>query len=321
MEDLSKQLQAYGIIPASCVKSRGAHRVEYRAGGRTLSAILRKETAGEEALGLAHEAKERLAQAGFTVDRCVLTAAGKPFARIDGDIYALTEYISHKEADFSDAEIFLRVVGETAAMHEALKGLRRGEPEESPVRRLERGMDSLRKVKSRLNIEKRLSDIDVMFLKNYGYYRERGEAAIKSLKESGLPRFLRRAAEEGQLRHNSLKEENILINGREVCFANFSNISLGYGLFDLEDLIRRHMKALPQAPAPFRGVIEEYGRRSRVEDGEVVVLKALLAYPSRFVKICGQYYGKKHAFIPAGIFSRMEREVSAIEAREKYLEG
>jgi CotS family spore coat protein len=325
LDDLSiKVLRAYDIKNAGIIKEKGAYRVRLASG----DFLIRKTNQAAKKIQFQHEVKENLYLAGFqNIDRFHFSTQNKPYVQLDDDIYTMTDYINYPEACFSNNADFMRILESTAKMHALLRRKNFEYASDSDffcedisIPEYEKSLQRIKKIKSGLNIEKRLSDIDVMFLKNYDYYTNRIAQSISKLKSSKFEDYVKKSISGGYVRHNNLKEENIFVNGANVYITNFSEISVGYYLFDLENIIRRYMKNLPKDCVPIKEAINEYNKYNELSEDETEILAALLLYPQKFIKVSAQYYSKKHAFIPGSIYSRMKAEIDNREIYGKYLE-
>lgn len=322
MDDLSvKVLRAYDIKGAGIIKEKGAYRIQLKAESR----LIRKTNQTAKKIQFQHEIKENLYESGFeNIDRFYFSSQNKPYFQLDEDIYTMTDLINYPEACFSNNREFISILECMSKMHKLLnqKGYRHFNEftgEESATSEYEKVLVKIKKIKASLNIEKRLSDIDVMFLKNYNYYIDRIEQTISRLKKTKFEEYLKKSKAEGFVRHNNLKEENIFVNETSVYITNFSESAVGYYLYDLDNVIRRYMKRLPADCLPVSKIVEIYDKHNSLNDDELDILYALLIYPQKFVKVSSQYYSKKHAFIPGSIYARMQAEIENREPHERYL--
>lgn len=320
MEDLNTRvLKAFDLKPLNIVKEKGSYKIQTLDGCR----IIKKTDLSADNIKFQHEVKEHLHSFGFRyIDRYYCGISEKPFVSLDGSNYIMTDYVQYPEASFENNEEFIKVIKSVANMHNILRKskitCKQAMADEDLISCYERSINKLKKIKAGLNIEKRLSDLDVIYLKNYAYYIENIETAAKIIKTSNYNEVQRQNLNNG-IRHNGLREENIYINNDDVYITNFSQATMGNFIFDLENLIRRYTKKLPENPLQISDIISIYNKNNPINKDELAVLSASLKYPQKFIKICSQYYNKKYSFIPGSIYERMQKEIKGREAYEAYL--
>ena len=322
MDDLnSKITHAYNLKDAKIYKDRGFYNVTSKG----ITGIVSKLSCKTDHIIFIHKVKEYLYSCGFNnIDRFFLTTQELPYFLCDNTPYALSEKIKLPEADFTDNNAFINIVLSVSNMHKLMKGF---SFEQDLPRIIEpygdkykKSLTALKKIKNRLSAERRLSDFDVLFLKNYSFYCARLGEAIKLISDTKLNEYMREAPYKGYFCHNLLKEENLLVKGDKVFITNFSECGIGYYIFDLESLVRRYAKNLPEKYLPLKDVINIYNKYNTLGVDEINILYSLLKYPDKFIKVCIQHYSKKRSFTPGIINIRMQNEINKKERYEAYID-
>jgi spore coat protein I len=171
-----------------------------------------------------------------------LSRSGKPYVIYEGEYYVMTDLFRHTEADFSDKPEFLRSVSALAGFHKAARGIEidgKVPPltEEFQIQGIK--IDNIRK---RIRKQKKLSDFDLMFVKNYSDYRDRIKRAENILESTSYLKREAEAVKRGHICHGALKENCLRVHGNDVYICKFESAHKGYQLRDLADLIRRREK-------------------------------------------------------------------------------
>jgi len=320
LEDLNVQiLQAFGVKARRIVKEKSYYICGTDKGGK----IVRKSLEPESRVVFEHEVKEHLSASGFPyVDRFTLSQQGLPYAELDGALYVMTDAISAREADFGSNADFQKIIAAVAAMHRLAREIpltgtsapRSGDVLEIYRRQIAE-LDSVRKKIS--GARKRLSDFDVLFLKNHAHYAERMRASVSALEKTKLAEKRNSAKRNTAVCHNLLKEEYVSLGGEHTYITGFSQAAVDYQIFDLSAVLTRYAKNLPAEPVPLAALLELYDKHCTLDRDDLEILYPLLKYPGKFVKICGQYYSKNRTWTPNAIGNRIE---GVLEGREKFEE-
>jgi CotS family spore coat protein len=259
---------------------------------------------------------------GFkTTERFYTGADGLPYALWDGGAYVMTDLLRCKEFDFICPVDFEKVLITVARMHSLMQGIEFDcdvfYGETNIFEQAEKQIMFLKGIKKRIG--KRLSDFDVLFIKNCDYYIGEASAAAELLLRGGFERYMSAARLDKTICHNSLKEENILFNtNNTVYIADFSQMCVAPALLDISELIRRHGKKSGE-PVSISRAVEIYSRHHALAEGGEEIVRALLRYPRKFIKVCEQYYSKKRSWTPSAIINCLRVIIDGREAYERYL--
>ena len=322
VNDLSVQvLQGFGVRAKKVLREKSYYICKTDKGDK----IIRKSFDTAERIVFQHEIKAHLQSQGFThTDMFDLSASHKPFVEFDGCLFTMSPLISFNETDFSNNRLFESVVTQTAAFHKAARHVKFS----SRVYYADSGildvyiknLADLNAIKKRVSSQKRFSDFDVLFLKNYHYYAGQLETAIETLDKTSFKQYVARAKANNAICHGLLKEENLLQSGGRIYITNFSHAAVGYSLLDLCNIIRRYVKRLPDPCLHIEDIVALYDAVMPLGKEEQRMLYPLLIYPHKFIRICGQYYSKKRTWTPNAITNRMEAVVNSRDAYHAYVE-
>jgi CotS family spore coat protein len=308
-------LHDFDVKARRVIKEKASYICVTDKGGK----IIKKSFYSAESLMFQHAVTEHIREKGYAYAvKFDLSASGLPYVAFNGDLYTMTDYfLDCAEADFSDAETFARIIENMASMHKAAEGFGGKAPETANVlEKFRKGRVEMLSIKKKIGGQKRLSDIDVIFLKNYGFYIDKIEKAIYMLEGIDFGQLTENA--EGMICHGALKEENVFTDGKRVYFYNFSRAFGGSGVFDFCDVTRRHAKRPRPDSVPVGEAMKLYEAANGTIDTNIVY--PLLLYPEKFIRICEQYYRKKRTWTPSAMANRMETAVNYKEYYYKYIE-
>jgi len=262
-----------------------------------------------------------------------LSRDGKPYVLYEGEYYVMTDLIGHPEADFNNEAEFLQTVTALASFHKVARGIEIGEkipPLTEEMRIQGAKIDGIRK---RIRKHNKLSDFDLMFVKNYSDYRDRIKRACQLLENTGYFKREANAFKQGHICHGALKENCLRVYGHDIYICKFESAYRGYQLRDLAELIRRREKKLIGKAEEFEEaagdetekgikliknginlsrICETYSQVLPLDPEEEVILGAMLLYPAAFVKISLEYYQKKRSWTPVSMANKMQEILTNI---------
>jgi spore coat protein I len=322
LEDLNVQvLNGFKVRANRIVKEKSYYICSTNDGVR----VIRKSADSRAHIVFQHSLKEQLYERGFSgTDRYYTTAEGAPYFELGENTYVMTGLFRHREADFGNITDLEKAMHKVAAFHSTARGL---EFEQS-FYGSENTLDSYRKqavefdaIKKQIGQRSRLSDFDVIFLKNYDSYRRLIRESLQILEHTNLTQLQSVAKSENAVCHNLLKEEHLLIDGIKVSLIGFSQAAIDYYVFDLCSVIQRYTKNRGKSNMNICEVLELYDKHRTLAKHDILILLGLLKYPSKFVKICRQYYSKKRTWTPSAIINRLEGIVEGKDTYDKFVEG
>jgi len=276
---------------------------------------------------------EALAAAGFeNTDRIVLSVQDSPCVNLGRETYIMTRHRIGAELNFENEMDVLAAFEGLSKLHDA--GQKLGQVLQKPQNQIyppvalplttvwERQIFGLKQALKQVNNIARLSDFDVLFLKNANQYMKRASDALAALAATDYVEMQAEAAVKRHLCHNALKEENFVIfdnDGVKTCFiTRFNDAASDLQLTDLSAFIRRYAQRSART-IPMSALLKSYGLSMPLPPHMLEILHAQLLYPWIFMKITAQYYSKKRGFTPAGITSRMTDLLEAQAGYDEYI--
>lgn len=293
-------LTAFGISGA--VKEKGYYK--------TSTKIIRKTKDMREQIMAKHQVFEHCK--GYPwLERYHLSKSGQPYAYANGEHYIMTDLIRYREADFSDSDEFLKIVGSVAQWHRCARNielsapLQRGRKPSPLTDTFQKQIELMDSVLKRIRKQSgKYSDFDVLFIKSCPEYRERISKAHTMLTSTGYESRFQTANDRNHICHGGLKEDCIRVSGDLVYITNLESAVVDYQLNDLCALIRRREKL--NLMLDRERIIEAYCRVLPIDPEEEIILEAMLLYPQAFVKLVSEYYQKKRTWTPVAMANKMQ---------------
>jgi CotS family spore coat protein len=329
MDELNIQaVHAFGLKPKSIIKHKLFYILNTDSGVKVIKKIAPDSESARQSILFQQYIKENLCRQGYPfLDHFHLSVKNEPFVVLDKSLYSLTDHLPFRESNFAAPAEFKKVVANVAVMHALAKNI--APYNDSFPQSSKQSVDGLYQssagklisLKKNIAKYKQLSDFDVLFYKNFSYYKEKLDQWHCLIRASNFEERDREAREKGEFCHNLLKEEYLLLNKEDVYITNFSDCAYGYSLTDLALLLKRHFKASTDRTADITDIIETYHKNNPLTKKDIEILYALLLFPDKFIKICSQYYAKKRTWIPGTFKSRIEQTVETKDAYMRYIDG
>jgi len=264
-----------------------------------------------------HVLLDKLEAAGFPfVDKIMQSTLGTPYVQLGRETYVASRHIAGTELDLDCEKSVMAAVENIAKFHALAKGMGDAGLETAPslTEIFAKNAVFLTKTLRQLNKTSRLSDFDVMILKNIGQYINYATKSIELLQETGYDEMFCAAVEGGHICHNALKEENLPIHNDICHITNWNEATVGVQITDIAGFLHRYARRSECKVSLFK-LIAVYSDIVQLPTNAVQIIYAYLIHPWQFVKIAGQYYSKKRGWTPGAITSRM---ANLLEQQEKY---
>jgi CotS family spore coat protein len=321
MQDISIQVfKEFGITTTKIVKEKSNYICTTDKGMK----IIKKGIYKKDNIQFQHEIKEHLHSVGFSnIDRFDVSTNGKPYVIQGETTYIMTDFFKHRETDFTNKEDLYLVTKNLALMHKKANGVKFSGKifyKDNILNDTEKEISELYQIKKNIVKEKRLSDFDVMFIKNYDFYKHKLEFCSDNFKTNKYNDFIQSAKKNNCIIHNMIKEENFLHSDDGLNIIEFSRARVDYFIVDVCALIQRYIKRMPQDYYEIYKILEIYSKYNDLGKKDIEMLYDLLKYPSKFIKICNQYYSKKRTWTPNAIINRMESIISSKDTYENYID-
>lgn len=272
-----------------------------------------------------HEAKEHIINSGFTnIDRFNISHKDEvPYAIVNEDIYAVTDWINGRECDFKKEDDLKLASKALAEFH--LKA-RNFEP--SPELRyrsdigkytstIERRSTMLNKMREMARKKRRKTDFDIMYISNLEFYQKLASRAIKELSVDAYAKVCQDSLAEKVLCHHDFTYHNVIIDEKNnPHIIDFDYCKSEMQIYDVATLCTKALKRLDWDINSFKTIIDSYNSCREISKDEYNVLKTLLIFPQRFWRIANRYYYKE-AMWSEGVFNRKMNSI--ISEQEKYM--
>lgn len=322
MENLNTQvLKNFNINPQNIKK----HKSHYLCYENSSVKIISKVNCSKKHILFQHDIKQHLIYNGFcNIDKFYLTIDDKPYCDFMGNIYVMTDEFNYKELNFSDEVEFLKLVSEISKMKKCLKTINLKEDYnfyaqdiKTKYKNSKKNILNIRKI---IANNKRLSNFDMVFLKNYEIYLDLINATLHSLEQFDSSVGEEFITNRNSISHNFLKRDNLFFYDNYIHITNFTKTKIDSNLTDLSTLIKYHFKWQNSNPLKIEKILEEYSKYNTLNKNEIKVLYAILLYPNKFIKSCNEYYIKKRKWIPTSLNIKMENILKNRDLYYNYIE-
>lgn len=337
MEDLPRQvLNAFNISPKKIIKSRLSYicRCDFdkdlKSKNGKNAKVIQKSLFSEKNLIQSQEIKHILLQNGFeTLDNYFASSQNTPYYKLNTDIYIMKNFVETSETDFSNSAEVKKILKKTAQMHKALANseIPPGLCNVTATNILNDIMtkrQNLKKTKKICTNKKHLSDFDVLFIKNYTYFQDIADKAINTfmLEETKFKNYLNNEflKHTGKfICHSSLKEETVLKLKNDYCITGFENAKSRYYLYDIADILERYIRKHARPLVSFSEFAEEYSSVNTLNETDLNLLKIIMLFPERYIKMCGEVYSKGRSFVPNFLTKKISEIIFKKEEKEKFI--
>jgi len=321
MGDIATILPAvFGIMDTRAVKERGYFLCKTETG----PAKIHKTHEHHQSIRLRHALLEKLDAAGFPwTDKISLSTYGIPYVQLGRDTYVMSRHIRGHDLNLDCPKDVIPAVESIAHFHAAATGMTFCDsvsPDVSPSVEevFAKNAAFLVKTVRQVNKHSRLSDFDVMFIKNIPRYESYVSQSTQILAQTDYAALYATATAEKHICHNALKEENLPILEGRCYITNFTETSVDAQITDLASFLHRYARRSQRA-IPLNTLIEAYDRILPLPQSAAAIIYAQLIHPWQFIKIAQQYYSKKRGWTPAAIMSRMSNLLHEQEGYDTYI--
>jgi len=317
MENLKQEvLKGFEINPKSIIKSK--HSYICKTGGK--AKVIQKTQASENALMCADKLKKELEKNGYPVyDKFYTSTQNLPYFVLDGERYTMTDFKDYAESDFSNGDDVKKIIRTTALFHRISKTINIETETKSNILNIyEKQLANFKTVKKNISFKKKgsYSEFDVLFIKNYDYFLKKASNAMSLLKE--LFKNPESSKNFELLCHNNIKEETAVKYNGTMSLISFENVSKGLFISDFSDIINRYVRKHTPPALNFENILEAYFKINPLSDTEIKILQAILKFPSKYMKICCNFYSKSMSFVPNSIINHLNCIISQKNIYENY---
>lgn len=302
--DIAAILPTYYGLSNRAKKERGNYICKTKHGYRKIF----RTSESPQAIHQRYLILEALAASGFDrTDRIFLSTQNMPYINLGRETYIMTRHIPGRDMDFNSKNDVTTALEVLARFHKAAYGLSiESVPPKAPslFDTWKKHASHLEQFLKQVNRSSRLSDFDVLFIKNASHYATLAAAAMDALGKTDYIELQTEAIADGCICHNTIKEENLPIMEEDCYITRLTEPSLDLQLIDLASFIHRYARR-SEREIPVDELIEIYDRVLPLPASAPAICHAQLAYPWPFIKVAKQHYSKKRGWTPAALMSRM----------------
>jgi len=276
---------------------------------------LKKTFSDEESLEREFALKEYLMLRGLNgLDTMLRTVDDSPCYKTEDAVYILVKYIPSRRLDMEDNNDVAEAASALAFFHNAAEGF-----VDNGMRRTYGSLETIfekregefSRIRKKIKNTGTYSPVDLLVIKYYEYYMDRIRYAESLLNKSNYESISDKAASAYCVCHNSFKndnvrkseEGNIIISGLDGCTYDIS-------IIDVAHLIRKYTKSDNADKYGVSLILENYSKYRGITSEETDVIKGMLAYPYKFLKLCNEHYNKRRVCISEASIERFENCVA-----------
>lgn len=286
---------------------------------------LKKVAYGIQKLIFIYGAKEHLIKNGFTnIDRFYLNVEGNPYAIVNEDIYTLSQWIDGRECDFLNIDEVIASSEMLAKLHIASRGYE--PPENSKLKSdldrwpnvMNKRIKSFDKMRDMVRKKGIKNDVDMMYIKNFEFYKEIAKEAYKVFEASKYYDICREIEEEKSFCHHDYTHHNIIIdNDNKINVLDFDYCKREVRSYDISNFITKVLKKNNWDINICKNIIESYDKNLKIRYEDIVLIYGFLLFPQRFWRISNKYFYNDMLFRQNTFVNHFEK---IINEREQYIE-
>ncbi len=259
---------------------------------------LKKVSYGTQKLIFIYGAKEHLVKNGFKyVDRFHLNVEGEPYAVVNEDIYTLSDWIDGRESDFLNLDDVKNASKTLAYLHISSRGYE--PPEHSKLKsdldrwpsimeKRIRSFDKMRDIVRKKGIK---NEMDMLYLKNYEFYKEIAKKAYKVLEMSKYNEICREVEEEKSFCHHDYTHHNIIIdNDNNINVIDFDYCKREVRSYDISNFIVKVLKKNEWNINICKDILESYDSVLKLRYEDIFLIYGFLLFPQRFWRVSNRYF-------------------------------
>ncbi len=322
MEQLSKEvLQAFGEKVEILKTIQRYASYICKIDGKEV--CIKKFKGTEEEALFVHNVKQKLKSKGFTsLDAGMLTLEGNPYLVYNDEIYFCNRYVEGEKIDFTNQTNMLFLMAELGRLHKALNStyIKTGKELKFNIKG---DLERFAKLKRQVSKTNKKNDIDFTFLKTYSKYEGLIKETIEDFEYLDFVNYEKASISLGDVCFNSYDDNNFIIENNSLTFFDFSNVKVGVQLLDVAGLVYKYIKICEEEnvkPININYIIEAYKRNNELTSRELLILKAILKYPQKYLEHIFRYYEKKRSFVPSETVNKLQKHNELEEVYYYYID-
>lgn len=276
---------------------------------------LKKTFCDDESLERECALKEYLIVRGLCgLDTMLRTVDDSPCYRTEDAAYILIKYIPSRRLDMEDNNDVVVASTALAFFHNAAEGF-----VDNRMRRTYGSLETIfekregefSRIRKKIKNTGTYSTVDLLVIKYYDYYMERIRYAENLLKKSNYSFVSEKAGKSYSICHNSFKNDNVRkAEDGEIIIAGLDGCTYDVSIIDVAHLIRKYTKSDNADECGVSLILENYSEYRGVTSEETDVIKGMLSYPYKFLKLCNEHYNKRRVCISEASIERFENCVA-----------
>jgi len=312
----------FGLTGMRAIKERGYYLCKTESGFFKIH----KTHDNHQQIKLRYALLDQLEGLGFPwTDKIVLTIQGTPFIQLGRETYVMSRYIKGRDVNLDCLQDMTLAIESLARFHMAAREITLADgltlDMSAPLSEVfAKNSAFLTKTARQTSKNSRLSDFDVMFIKNSAQYISQAAASVHLLAQTNYHALYTTALAQNHICHNALKEENLPILDGICHIVSFNEATIDAQITDLASFLRRYARR-SRREIPLAKLIEMYDRIFPLPQSATAIIYAQLVHPWQFVKIARQYYSKKRGWTPAAMMTRMTSLLEEQGNYDAYVKG
>ena len=289
---------------------------------------LKKISYGIQKLIFIYEAKEHLIRNGFTnLDRFQLSVDNNCYAIVNEDIYTLSKWIEGRECDFSIAEDINSAARTLADLHICSRGYE--PPDHSKLKSdldrwpsiMSKRIKSFDKMRDMVRKKGMKNDVDMLYIKNYEFYKNLAKHAYRILEASKYHNICREVEEEKSFCHHDYTHHNIVFDSEgNVNVLDFDYCKREVRSYDIANFITKVLKRNDWNIEICKEIIKNYGERLELRYEDVFLIYGFLMFPQRFWRISNRYFYNDMLPRQSSFVNHFEKLINERENYIKFLD-
>ncbi len=322
--DVKKIVDSFGLELVDYVKVRAVYMCNTKTGVRSL----KESSLPKDRLLFQYYAKEHLHKNGFhNTDRFEINkVTNLPYYEEDNKVYIMTYWISGRECELENPIEMELAVRTLANLHIASMGFVMPDgaktkddlgkiPEMYQKRRSE-----LVRFKNKIERQVTKNDFDKGFISNIKEFIQKADEAILTLQKSKYYELVNATRRDNSFCHHDYAFHNIIINDdNEVSVIDFDYSCYEIRVYDLANIIKRHMRKCFWDIEEAKKIVEIYHSVNRLNREELMVLKAILTFPQKFWRIVNRYYNSKRNWENGTFLSKLQNEIEQKDSHTEFI--
>lgn len=287
---------------------------------------LKKTFTDDVSLEMEYALKKYMEDRGFDgLEKTYRTTDDLPCFRIEDSAYILVKYTPAQRIDIENMEELKQMTETLAKFHNAAEGFKDerircnyGHAEEF----LDKRTSEFTRVRRRIKNFGDYTPVDLLVVKYYDKYMERIKKASELLTKSRVKEAVENAKNKNNICHNSFKNDNVrkCENG-SIIISGLYGCTIDISVIDVAHLIRRYIKTDNADEKGIAKILDDYGSLRHISDGDLGVIKGMLVYPYKFLKLVNEHYNKRRVCISAAAIERFEMCVDRYEKEMRLAES